>query len=56
MTAVEKLTLAEIGERFSIVPTYETLEGSDRLSPQRVSELLQYSEVLARDQGGCRFL
>jgi hypothetical protein len=38
------------------VSTFETLEGHEHLSDKEMKLLLEYSTVLARDQGGCRFL
>ena len=36
--------------------TFETLEGHEQLPESELLLLLDYSSVLARDQGGCRFL
>ena len=36
--------------------TYDSLEGSDLLSRDSLIALLNHTMVLARDQGGCRFL
>lgn len=50
------LTVEEIAKKFGLVSTYETLEGWKRLSRKELLNLLKYSSVLAKDQGGCRLL
>lgn len=39
-----------------MVSTFETLEGHETLPLEELKSLLEYSTILARDQGGCRFL
>lgn len=36
--------------------TYDSLEGAELLSRENLADLCTHSMVLARDQGGCRFL
>lgn len=36
--------------------TYDSLEGAELLPRESLLQLLEHSCVLARDQGGCRFL
>jgi hypothetical protein len=50
------LTLAEIAQQFGLIVTYDSLEGAELLSRESLLQLLEHSCVLARDQGGCRFL
>jgi len=38
------------------VSTFETLEGHEHLDDKTLKLLLEYSYILAKDQGGCRFL
>jgi hypothetical protein len=39
-----------------LVANYDTLEGHQKLNKAQLLELLEYSSVLAKDQGGCRLL
>ena len=41
---------------FNLQSTYETLEGAQNLDPYEELQLLEHTLVLARDQGGCRYL
>jgi hypothetical protein len=53
---VEAINVAGIAKKFNLISTFETLEGHEKLSEKEMKGLLVYSNVLARDQGGCRFL
>jgi hypothetical protein len=53
---LEQLTVAQIAKKFGLVSTFETLEGHEQLGEKEMFQLLDYSYVLAKDQGGCRFL
>jgi hypothetical protein len=50
------MNVASIAKKFNLVSTFETLEGHEQLSNEDLKLLLEYSTILARDQGGCRFL
>lgn len=52
----DALNVAAIAKKFNLISTFETLEGHEKLSDKEMKGLLFYSNVLARDQGGCRFL
>lgn len=52
----DQLTVAQIAKKFNLVSTFETLEGHEGLPIDELKSLLEYSTILARDQGGCRFL
>ena len=48
--------MAQLAKKFKLISTFETLEGHERLSEKGMKALLEYSNLLAKDQGGCRFL
>jgi len=48
--------VAQLAKKFKLISTFETLEGHERLSEKEMKALLEYSNLLAKDQGGCRFL
>jgi hypothetical protein len=48
--------VAQLAKKFRLISTFETLEGHERLSDKEMKGLLEYSNLLAKDQGGCRFL
>ena len=48
--------MAQLAKKFRLISTFETLEGHERLSDKEMKGLLEYSNLLAKDQGGCRFL
>ena len=50
------MSVAQIAKKFNLVSTFETLEGHEKLERSEMLALLEYSPILARDQGGCRFL
>ncbi len=50
------LPVTQIAKKFGLVSTYENLDGHQKLSKEDLYELMRYSSVLAKDQGGCRFL
>jgi hypothetical protein len=50
------LNAIQICKKFGLVSTFESLEGHEKLDKNEIFELLAYSAVLAKDQGGCRFL
>jgi hypothetical protein len=52
----EHISVAQIAKKFNLISTFETLEGHEKLSDREIKMLLEYSYILARDQGGCRFL
>jgi len=52
----EFANVTQIAKRFNLISTFETLEGHEKLSDEEMKHLLEYSNILARDQGGCRFL
>jgi len=52
----EQISVAAIAKKFGLVSTFETLEGHEKLSEKEMRGLLEYSSILAKDQGGCRFL
>ncbi len=54
--ANDHLTVAQIAKKFNLVSTFETLEGHEHLADKEMKALLEYSYILAKDQGGCRFL
>lgn len=56
MKSPEHITVAQIAKKFNLVSNFETLEGHEGLSFKELLHLLEYSSVLAKDQGGCRFL
>ncbi len=53
---IEMLSVAQIAKKFNLLSTFETLEGHENLNENEIRALLEYSSILARDQGGCRFL
>ena len=53
---VENKTIAQLAFQFNLRPTYQTLEGHESLERDSLLGLVAYSKILARDQGGCRFL
>jgi hypothetical protein len=48
--------VAQIAKKFNLISTFETLEGHENLPLKEILHLLDYAAILARDQGGCRFL
>jgi pumilio RNA-binding family len=48
--------VAQIAKKYNLISTFETLEGHESLSNKDLLSLLEYSSVLAKDQGGCRLL
>lgn len=52
----DHLSVSQIAKKFGLLSTFETLEGHEGLSEKDLKSLLEYSSILARDQGGCRFL
>lgn len=54
--SVDHLTVAQIAKKFGLISTFETLEGHEQLEEPDLLSLLEYSQALAKDQGGCRFL
>jgi len=49
-------TVGQIVEEFNLRPTYQTLEGHEALPDPSLKHLMRYAVILAKDQGGCRFL